>query len=69
MGPGGRPELFPHDPQRPDPVQIVVFGGFGSWLGFLHGGPPLITKKVELPKNWAQLVKKYKNLVPTYARY
>jgi len=25
--------------------------------------------KLALPKNWPQLVEKYKNLVPIYARY
>jgi hypothetical protein len=69
MGPGSGPEIFPPTPERPNLVQIYVFGGFGSWLGFLHGGPSLITKKVELPENWAQLVKKYKNVVPNYFRY
>ena len=57
------------NPRDPDPVQVFVVGGFGSWMGFLQGGPPPITKKVELPKNWAQLVKKYKNIVPNYVRY
>jgi hypothetical protein len=57
------------NPRDPDPVQIFVYGGFGSWIGFLQGGPPPIMKKVELPKNWAQLVKKYKNIVPNYLRY
>jgi hypothetical protein len=69
MGPGSSPEIFRPSPRDPDPVQVFVFGGFGSWMGFLQGGPPPVTKKVELPKNWAQLVKKYKNVVPTYVRY
>ncbi len=69
MGPGKTPEIFPFSPERPDPVQILVFGGFGSWIGLMHGGPPAVTIKAELPKNWAQLVKKYKNIVPTYVRY
>jgi hypothetical protein len=69
MGPGSGPEIFRPTPERPDLVQIYVFGGFGSWLGFLHGGPSLITKKIELPKNWPQLVKKYKNVAPTYVKY
>jgi hypothetical protein len=67
--PGSGPKIFYPTPRDPDPIQIFVFGGFGSWIGFLQGGPSPITKKVELPKNWAQLVKKYKNIVPTYARY
>ena len=35
---------------------IVLYGGGGD-----HGGP--ITKKIELPKNWAKLVKKYQDKV------
>jgi len=69
LGPGSGPEIFRPSPRDPDPVQIFVFGGFGSWMGFIQGGPPPITRKVDLPKNWAQLVKKYKNVVPTYMRY
>ena len=69
VGPAAGPEIFRPSPRDPDPVQVYVFGGFGSWMGFLQGGPPPITKKVELPENWAQLVKKYKNVVPTYVRY
>lgn len=68
-GPGFGPQIFRPNPRDPDPVQVFVFGGFGSWMGFMQGGPSPITKKVELPKNWAQLVKKYKNVVPTYAMY
>ncbi len=68
-GPGSGPKIFYSTPRDPDPVQIFVFGGFGSWMGFLQGGPSPITKKVELPKNWAQLVKKYKSVAPTYVRY
>jgi hypothetical protein len=68
-GPGVGPNIFHPNPRDPDPVQVFVFGGFGSWMGFIQGGPPPITKKVELPAKWAQLVKKYKNIVPTYVRY
>ena len=66
---GSGAEIFRPSQSNPDPVQIFVFGGFGSWMGFLQGGPSPITKKVELPKNWTQLVKKYKNIVPNYVRY
>ncbi|MGD1118847.1 MAG: hypothetical protein ABR886_05105 [Dehalococcoidales bacterium] len=69
LGPGIGPQIFRPSPRDPDPVQVFVFGGFGSWTGVIQGGPPPITKKAELPKNWAQLVKKYKNIVPNYARY
>jgi hypothetical protein len=68
-GPGPRPEVFRVTPRDPEPVQVFVFGGFGSWLGFMQGGPAPITKKVDLPKDWARLVAKYKNVVPNYVRY
>jgi hypothetical protein len=68
-GPGAGPKIFYPGPRGPDPVQVFVFGGFGSWMGFLQGGPSPIMKKIDLPENWAQLVKKYKNVVPTYVRY
>jgi hypothetical protein len=68
-GPGTGPKVFTPSPRDPDPVQVFVFGGFGSWLGLLQGGPPPIIKKIDLPKNWAQLVRKYQNIVPTYVRY
>jgi hypothetical protein len=67
--PGTGPKIFFPTPRDPEPVHVFVLGGFGSWLGFLQGGPSPITKKVELPKNWAQLVKKYKNIAPNYVRY
>ena len=62
-------EIFHPTKSGPDPVHIYVYGGFGSWMGFLQGGPSPITKKVDLPKNWVQLVKKFKNIVPNYVRY
>jgi hypothetical protein len=55
-------------PGRPNPIQILVIGGMGSWLGLLSGGQT-VTEKIELPANWDKLVAKYKNVVPTYARY
>jgi hypothetical protein len=68
-GPELGPQMFHPSSRDPDPARVFVFGGFGSWMGFVQGGPPPVTKKVDLPKNWAQLVKKYKNIVPTYVRY
>jgi hypothetical protein len=41
---------------------IAAYGGGGD-----HGGP--VTKKIELPKNWSKLVKKYEDIVPNYAQY
>ena len=55
-------------PGRPNPIQILVVGGMGSWVGLLSGGQTVI-EKIELPANWDKLVAKYKNVVPTYARY
>jgi len=49
-------------------VFTVVCGGPGSWIVLTKGGNGL-TKKIDLPANWDGLVKKYKDLVPTYARY
>ncbi|MBN1160992.1 MAG: hypothetical protein JXA17_03480 [Dehalococcoidales bacterium] len=68
-GPGVSPQIFRPHPRSPAPVQVFVLGGFGSWMGFLQGGPDPIITKVELPRNWAQLVKKYKNVAPNYVRY
>lgn len=53
---------------QPNQIQVVVFGGMGSWVGTLSGGQTG-TIKIELPANWDKLVAKYKNVVPTYARY
>jgi hypothetical protein len=57
----------------PDSLLIVVAGGPGAWTGLLRsvGGikNDFVTKKIRLPRNWDELVEKYKNVVPTYARY
>jgi hypothetical protein len=52
-------------------VQVIVAGGPGPcWMGMLKAfGGKGVTQKIELPANWDKLVAKYKNLVPTYARY
>jgi hypothetical protein len=68
-GPALGPEIFRATQRDPEPVQVFVFGGFGSWLGFMQGGPTPITKKLELPKGWKKLVAKYRNVVPNYIRY
>lgn len=68
----GKPRL----PQiKPEDIIIVVAGGPGSFTAFMRsvGGSMMnnefITKKIELPKNWHNLVAKYKNIVPNYVRY
>ncbi len=54
----------------PDPVVIFVSGGTGARIGLFGGSArPSVTHKVELPANWSQLVKKYKDVAPSYLRY
>jgi len=58
----------------PDQIRIIVAGGPGAFIGMYIGGGPGgeswgATKKIELPANWDKLVKKYKDVVPTYVRY
>jgi hypothetical protein len=54
---------------------ILVAGGPGSFIGVLRSAGPgffnneLVTKKIQLPKNWDKLVAKYKNIKPVYERY
>ncbi len=56
-------------------LMILVAGGPGSFIGLLKSVGPgffenaLVTKKIELPKNWDSLVAKYRNLKPIYERY
>jgi hypothetical protein len=58
-----------------DSFMILVAGGPGSFIAVFRSAGPgffenaLITKKIELPKNWDTLVAKYKNLKPNYERY
>ena len=52
---------------------ILVAGGPGAWMGMLRsvGGieNDFVTTKIELPRNWDTLVRKYKNIVPVYTAY
>jgi hypothetical protein len=52
---------------------ILVAGGPGAWMGMLRsvGGieNDFVTEPIEFPKNWDALVKKYKNVRPTYEDY
>jgi len=56
-----------------DSLMIIVAGGPGAWTGLLRsvGGieNEFVTVKINLPKNWDSLVKKYSNVVPNYASY
>lgn len=81
--PGGQstsPQQAPSPRMKPDPdsMIIVVAGGPGAFMGVLTSaggrgmggfGNDFVTKKIQLPENWGKLVAKYKNIVPTYARY
>lgn len=56
----------------PHCIRVVVAGGPGNLIGLMIGsylGATFVTKKVQLPANWNQLVKKYKDIVPTHVRY
>jgi len=56
-------------------LMILVAGGPGSFIALLRSAGPgffenaLVTKKIELPKNWDKLVAKYKDLKPNYEKY
>jgi hypothetical protein len=56
-------------------LMILVAGGPGSFIALLRSAGPgffenaLVTKRIELPKNWDKLVAKYKDLKPNYERY
>jgi hypothetical protein len=56
-------------------LMILVAGGPGSFIALLRSAGPgffenaLVTKKIELPKNWDKLVAKYKDLKPNYELY
>jgi hypothetical protein len=56
-------------------LMILVAGGPGSFIALLRSAGPgffenaLVTKKIELPRNWDKLVAKYKNVKPNYELY
>jgi hypothetical protein len=56
-------------------LMILVAGGPGSFIALLRSAGPgffensLVTKKIELPKNWDKVVAKYKDLKPNYEKY
>jgi hypothetical protein len=65
-------------PQKVDldsSLMILVAGGPGSFIALLRSAGPgffeneLVSKKIELPKNWDKLVAKYKDLKPNYEKY
>jgi hypothetical protein len=56
-------------------LMILVAGGPGSFIALLRSAGPgffeneLVTKKIELPRNWDKLVAKYKSVKPNYEKY
>jgi hypothetical protein len=54
-------------------IRVIVGGGPGAFIAHIVGGGATPGKKeiqkIDLPKNWAKLVAKYKNVVPTHAKY
>jgi hypothetical protein len=71
-GKGSEKEMVPLI-QDPRFIRIIVGGGPGAFIAHLSGGGATPGKKeiqkIELPKNWAKLIAKYKNVVPNYAKY
>jgi len=59
--------------RNPEFLRIIVAGGPGAFIAHAAGGGATPgrkqTQRVEFPKNWDKLVAKYKNVVPTYAKY
>jgi len=54
-------------------LMVIVAGGPGAWMATLRsvGGiqNTFVSRKIELPRNWEGLVKKYRNIVPVYTEY
>jgi hypothetical protein len=54
---------------------ILFAGAPGSFIALLRSAGPgffgnaLVTKKIELRKNWDKLVARYKGIKPNYEKY
>ena len=56
--------------RSPDLIRVLVAGGAGAlFTKLIMGGTGWVTKKIQLPGNWDELVAKYHGIVPTYVRY
>jgi hypothetical protein len=69
MSPKDSPQESVRILRNPEMVKVYVMGGPGADIGMLMGGGRWVMKKIDLPANWDNLVKKYQDVVPTYARY
>jgi hypothetical protein len=64
---------------NPEALWIFVAGGMTDGITVMRGSPRfdlgggkrvnLVTRKIDLPKNWDKLVAKYKNMVPKFGMY
>jgi len=66
--------LNPNDTIRilnnPGLIKLAVAGGTHGAIGIFTGGLRMpVVHKIELPANWANLVKKYRDYVPHYELY
>jgi hypothetical protein len=64
--------MNPEDPVPildPDSISIFVAGGKGQWIGMITRPGSEVTKKIELPKKWNELVNKYKYVEAKHVRY
>ena len=56
-----------------DELMVIVAGGPGAWMATLRsvGGiqNTFVSQKIDLPRNWDGLVKKYRNVFPVYVEY
>jgi hypothetical protein len=67
MGPQDSISLF----SSPDLIRVLVAGGVGNQMAIITGAPfhKTITKKVEFPASWDQLIRKYKDVVPFFIKH
>jgi hypothetical protein len=52
-----------------DALRVVVVGGPGTFMGLAYGAGGWVTKRIHLPANWEDVVRKYRGYVPQHVRY
>jgi hypothetical protein len=55
--------------ENSDMIRVIVAGGAGAFMGLAQGAESWVTRKIELPANWDNLIKKYKDIIPAHIRY